>query len=148
MALSRKKPAKKKPFDFAKRTPAALASLSAKPAKKVPEQHGEKCLHMHCAKWLQDEYPNLLAFHVANERRGGIGTGVHFKRMGVKAGVADWLVFNFGRCTAIELKDEDGQLRPDQIIFKRQWEGQGHLYVVVRTLDEFKGVIAGITIFS
>jgi hypothetical protein len=116
--------------------------------RKRPEEHGEKCLHLHCAKWLADAHPRLLAFHVPNERRGGVGTGVHFKRMGVRAGVADWLLFDGGRALAIELKDTDGKLRPEQEAFERQWTACGNAYVVCRTLEQFQGAVAALVLFS
>ena len=119
-----------------------------KAERKRPEQHGEKCLHMHCAKWIADMHPRLLAFHVANERRGGIGTGQHFKRMGVRAGVADWLIFVPGRAIAIELKDEAGKLRPEQEAFERQWTACGNVYVVARTLEQFQGAVEAAALFA
>jgi len=92
--------------------------------------------------------PNLLAFHVANERRGGFGTHMHFKRMGVKAGVADWLVFpRNGRKIAIELKDDEGEQTADQEQFQKHWETTGGMYFVCRTLEEFQGTVRGVTLF-
>lgn len=89
-----------------------------------------------------------MIFHVGNERRGGIGAGVHFKRMGIRPGVADYLAFVPGKAIATELKDEDGELSKDQETFKRSWEACGNVYVVVRTLEEFKGVIDAVRLFA
>lgn len=102
---------------------------------------------MHCAKWLADAHPDLLAFHVANERRGGIGTGVHFKRMGVLSGVADWLVFRGMAGIAIELKDATGKQSTEQKDFEHKWRNCGFSYHVVRTLEQFKAVIDGFLLF-
>jgi elongation factor P hydroxylase len=98
---------------------------------------------MHCKQWLDKSglWDRLLIFHVANERRGGFGTHMHFKRMGVRPGVADWLLFVPGRAIAIELKDDEGEQDADQIKFQRQWEAAGGLYFVRRTLEEFQGTV-------
>lgn len=120
----------------------------AKPVRKRPEQHSENCLHMHCQQWLVKSgmWNRLLIFHVANERKGGIGAQVHFKRLGVRAGVADYLAFpSNGRRVAIELKDEDGELSKEQKTFKRHWEETGGEYWTVRKLEVFQGIIYALT---
>lgn len=101
-------------------------------------------------QWLVKSgiWDRLLIFHVANQRRGGVGTGVHFKRMGVRAGVADWLAFPPGRpAWAIELKDADGDTRPTQDAFRDKWEAAGHVYVVVRALEDFQRIVSGLVLF-
>lgn len=101
----------------------------------------ETCLQMHCQQWLVKSgiWDRLLIFHVANERRGGIGTHMHFKRMGVRKGVADYLAFPIGlRPTAIELKDDKGDQKLGQEKFERQWAAAGGVYLVVRTVEEFQ----------
>lgn len=72
---------------------------------------------------------------------------MHFKRMGVRKGVADWLAFPPGRSIAIELKDDEGGQDEDQKRFQRQWEAAGNTYLIARTLAEFQGIISAITIF-
>lgn len=79
---------------------------------------------------------------------GGIGAIIHFKRMGVRPGVADYLVFTPGRMTAIELKAEGKKQRTGQETFQKQWAASGGVYFIVRTLEEFQGVIDGITVFG
>lgn len=125
------------------------ASSRKKPAKKRKTvENDETCLHMHCWQWVQKEHPDLLIFHVANERKGGYGAHMHFKRMGVIAGVADFLAFPRGRAAAIELKDDEGGQRAGQERFQKRWERAGHVYVVVRTLEEFQGAIRALTVFG
>lgn len=123
---------------------------AAKPVRKRPEEHGEKCLHMHCQQWLVKSglWRRLLIFHVANERKGGIGAIMHFKRMGVRTGVADYLAFVPGRAVAIELKDEDGPQDKEQETFQRQWEAAGNLYCLVRTLEQFQNAVNALTLFG
>ena len=91
----------------------------------------------------------LLIFHVPNERVGGIGAIVHFKRMGVMPGVADYLAFlRGGRAVAIELKHGNGRQSEDQGKFQRRWERCGNTYFLCRTLEEFQGVVNGLTLFA
>lgn len=149
MAYSRKKPAK--PFDFAKRSKASLAALSGKkPRVRKTVTNDETCLQLHAKQWLDKSglWSRLLIFHVANERKGSIGTAMHFKRMGVRPGVADWLAFPPGRSVAIEMKDDEGEQNKDQERFQRQWEAAGNTYFICRTLEEFQGVIHGIALFT
>ena len=121
---------------------------AAKPRQK--RKNPERGLQYRCQQWLEASglLSRLLIFHVPNERIGGIGAIVHFKRMGVLAGVADYLAFTPGRSAAIELKHGDGPQSADQKKFQRQWEACDNLYFLVRTLEEFQGVVQGITIFT
>jgi len=113
-------------------------------------KQSEKCLHYRCQQFLVESglWRRLLIFHVPNERRGDIGTGIHFKRMGVRPGVADYLVFGATRDVAVELKDEEGKQTTAQKQFQRQWEATGKVYFVVRTLEEFQGIMNGIALFT
>lgn len=125
--------------------------MPKKPAKKVRKTvtNDETCLQYHCKAWLDKSglWSRLLIFHVANERKGSIGAAMHFKRMGVRPGVADWLAFVPGRSIAIELKDDDGVQNNFQIRFQRQWEAAGNVYLIVRTLEEFQGTIQALALF-
>lgn len=104
---------------------------------------------MHTAQWLGKTLPSLLAFHVANERVGGFGVHMHFKRMGVKKGVADWLIFPLnGRKVAVELKDDEGEQDGDQERFQERWEATGGVYFICRTLEEFQGVVNAVALFG
>jgi hypothetical protein len=113
-------------------------------------KQSEKCLQYLCQQFLVESglWRRLLIFHVPNERRGGVGAGIHFKRMGVRPGVADYLVFGGMRDAAIELKDEDGKQNEAQKEFQRRWEATGKVYFVVRTLEEFQEIMDGIALFA
>lgn len=125
---------------------------SAKPvAKKKPRKNPERGLQYRCQQWLEQSglATQVLIFHVPNERMGGPGAGLHFKRMGVKPGVADYLAFlRDGRAVAIELKHGDGDQSEHQKQFQRVWEQCGHPYFLCRTLEEFQGVVNGLTFFA
>lgn len=133
----------------------AAKAHGRKPVKRTaePTKQSERTLHMLAQQWLEKSswWTKLLIFHVPNERRGGVGTVMHFKRLGVRPGVADYLVFGTkGRPfsdAAIELKDEDGEQSESQVAFQQWWESSGKLYFVVRTLEEFQGVVQGLTLF-
>ena len=126
------------------------ASRKSQPAApKRPEEISENCLQKHTNQWLRKTYPGLLAFHVPNERKGGIGAGVHFKAMGVLAGVADWLLFpKCGRKIAIELKKEGGKARTGQEAFENAWRWTGGEYFLVDTLAEFQSIVNAVMLFG
>lgn len=123
---------------------ASKSRKTKKPVQKRPEEISETCLHKHCQQWLEKSgvLSRLLIFHVPNERKGGIGAIMHFKRMGVRSGVADYLAFpRDGMDTAIELKDENGKQSKPQEKFQAAWERLGKRYVVVRTVEEFQAAV-------
>jgi hypothetical protein len=111
--------------------------------KSLVKKQSEKTLHYKCQQWLEQSgiWNRLLIFHVPNERRGGIGAGLHFKRMGVRPGVADYLFFTPERAVAIELKDADGKLSEEQEMFRHRWEACSNYYFLCRTLEQFQGTI-------
>lgn len=128
-------------------------SSRKKPVKKAAKRkrkNPERGLQYRCQQWLEKSglWTRLLIFHVPNERMGGIGAIVHFKRMGVREGVADYLALQIGRVTAIELKHGDGKQRKGQETFQRDWEAAGGMYFICRTLEEFQGVVNGLTLFG
>jgi hypothetical protein len=99
--------------------------------------------------WVQKAHPALLIFHVANERKAHVQYHVKMKRLGVLAGVADFLAFPVGgRKFAIELKDDKGEQDADQVKFQRRWERAGGLYFLVRTVAEFQNVVNGMELFG
>jgi len=138
------------PVRSARAINAAVPKPARKSAKKPRKtKTGEKCLHYLCQQWLVKSglWNRLLIFHVPNERRGSVGAGVHFKRMGVRPGVADYLVFGVTYDSAIELKDGNGKQDAAQEEFQHRWESVGKLYFVVRNLEDFQGVINGLMLF-
>lgn len=123
--------------------------MPKKSARKRPEQR-EKKLQYLCQQWLVKSgmWDRFLIFHVANERKGSIGAAIHFKRMGVRPGVADYLAFIPGKAIAIELKDDEGEQRKNQEVFQRKWEACGNTYFIVRTLEEFRTTVTALAIFA
>jgi len=135
------------------RKPAKKALATAKKKRKNPE----KGLQYRCQQWLEKSgwVHRLLIFHVANERKGGIGAILHFKRMGVLPGVGDYLAFRHAGdqlprpAAAIELKDKDsGKQDKEQEAFQKRWEACGNRYFLVRTLEDFQNVVQAFALFG
>lgn len=131
------------------RKPAKVAKATPRVRKQKTIENDETCLQMHAWAWVKKAHPTLLIFHVANERKGGFGAQMHFKRMGVRPGVADWLAFPvLGSKIAIELKDDDGKQNADQEKFQTQWERTDGVYYVVRTLEDFQRIVSAAVLFG
>lgn len=130
-----------------KKPSAKVKAKRLRPRKTV--ENDEDCLHLHCWQWVQKVHPELLIFHVANERQAAVQYHVKLKRRGVLKGVSDFLAFpTDGRKFAVELKDDEGVQDADQIRFQKRWERAGGIYLIVRTLSEFQGAIAAMVLFS
>lgn len=107
--------------------------------KKQPEQELQKAV----ASYLRYQYPQLLWFHVPNGGKRSKVEGAIFKAMGVRAGVADILLFweaerYLTRMAAIELKAGSNSLEPTQKKFREDWIGAGGYYSVCRSIDDVK----------
>lgn len=131
-----------------------LPERSGKRAKNggVPRKSrspSENEIHLKCWQWVSKTRPDLLIFHVANERKASVQYHIKLKRLGVLKGTADFLAFpSDGRKFAIELKDDEGTQDSDQKKFQQRWERSGGLYYVVRTLTEFQGIVNAIMMFA
>lgn len=88
----------------------------------------EDNLQMQVADYLRLQYPNLLWWHTANERKTSLQAGARLKKKGVRAGVADILIFSGGEKYAIELKCGYNKQTPTQKQFASDWIGQGGYY--------------------
>lgn len=102
----------------------------------------EQDLQIRCVKWFRITYPAFarLMFHPKNEEAGGRTRASIAKAEGVQAGVAD-LMFMIPTqdyfALAIEMKDKNGRMGPQQKIFKRFFEAAGGKYVTVRSFEDF-----------
>lgn len=106
----------------------------------------EDQLQEQVAAYLRLQYPQLLWFHVPNsivasgDKAKRARTINRFKKMGLRPGVADIILFwRSGiemRGGAIELKIGKNQLQPSQKTFRNDWtDCVGH-YAICRNLDE------------
>ena len=89
----------------------------------------------------------LFAFHTPNGGARSKAEAGRFKAMGVRAGVADFIVFwsppcsYSARCGAIELKVGRRQPSDDQIDFKRICMQLGVHYALARSVDEVRDAL-------
>ena len=102
----------------------------------------EDQLQIACATYL-DHLP-VLWCHVANERQTSIMRGAKFKKMGVKSGVPDILIFEpreqFNGL-AIELKIKGNSVTGNQKNWLWQLFQNGWETTVVYNFDDFKTVV-------
>lgn len=106
----------------------------------------EFLLHCVVADHLRKNHPSLVWFHPANGEARTAQAGARLKRMGVRAGTPDILIFwesNHYPCIgAIELKASAGKLSDTQTTFMRDWTAIGGQYAVCKSLDEVKTHLA------
>lgn len=80
--------------------------------------------------------PNVVWWHTANERRTSPQEGAFLKRMGVKAGVPDFIILSPGLVAFLEVKRPGKYLSPAQNDMKSSLELAGFGVTVVRSIDE------------
>lgn len=112
--------------------------------------YGEDALQKGCKTWFDLAYPEkrLLLHHSPNEGLLPTGAiaGAKRKAMGVRAGFPDFILLCASRkygyhYMAIELKTATGRLSASQKAYMKAVEGAGGLYVVVRTVDDFRQAV-------
>jgi len=137
---------------FNKRLLAAI--VAGKDKTSVPawvmKENGqtESEIQQDCLQWFAAQYPVLwqegMLFHIPNEgvRLGKMGA--RMKREGIRKGVAD-LCLCIPRCgygaLYIEMKKPGGYQSPEQKEWQRNCEKYGNLYVVCKSLEEFKEIV-------
>ena len=107
----------------------------------MKRQQPEFRLQCVIADYLRAQHPFLLWFAVPNGEKRSAITGARLKRMGVRAGVADILIFYGERFMAIELKAGKGTLQDTQTDFRNAWLSSGGLYAVCRSLEELQACL-------
>jgi len=104
----------------------------------------EDNLQMVCMRYIGYRYPKVLAIHVANERQTSPQRGAKLKKMGVRAGVPDILIFKKkgGLCgCAIELKIKPNKPTPKQLEFLNDLEAEYWETHVCYSFDDAKEII-------
>ena len=119
------------------------------PAKVVRgEGMSESEIQQSCLRWFALQYPVFaregMLFHIPNEgiRLGGMGAKM--VREGIVRGVADLcLCIPRGGYHAlyIEMKRPGSYQRPEQKEWQKNCEKYGNLYVVCRSLEEFREIV-------
>lgn len=113
-------------------------------------QHKESNMQQQCVAWFRAQYQQyaMLMVHPINEGCGHSTAdrrrqGIH-KAEGAVPGVPDLLFFMPSDGFAgmgIELKTPSGRQSQPQRDFQQMFQAAGYMYVVVRSLDEFKKII-------
>lgn len=99
----------------------------------------EDALQVNISDYLRLQYPNLLFFHVANERKSSPAAGARLKRKGVLAGVADVIFVQDNKFYAIELKHGKNGTSDPQDDFAIKWQLAGGKYAICRSIDDVVG---------
>lgn len=115
----------------------------------------EERIHCACVEWFDYQYPSLkyLLFHPANGGKRNIIEAKKFKRMGMRAGVAD-LIFTypfiaidankntiFQAGAAIEIKSKEGRQTKAQKEYEKSVIEHGYIYEIVRNFTQFEVII-------
>lgn len=125
--------------------------------------HKESKEQIRCVAWFRREYPEFarLLEHPRNEGSSSDRTDRQrqaiAKAEGVQAGAADLFLHLPSECRvwkgeiqeepfmvhslAIEMKTKTGRQSPEQKIFQRYFEAGGGRYAVVRSFEDFQGVV-------
>ena len=107
----------------------------------------EDDLQQICATYL-NLHPKAFYCHVPNGGKRNAREAAKFKRMGVKAGIPDLLIFNasaindiYYRGLAIELKVKGGKVRDNQIERLESFKKCGWFVAICWSFDEFEHVV-------
>jgi hypothetical protein len=76
----------------------------------------------------------IVWFHVPNGKRRRLTDAIRLKALGVRPGVADFILLIHGVAVAIELKNAAGIQSKDQKGFQTAWEANGGLYRIARNV--------------
>ena len=102
----------------------------------------ETDLQISCARYL--DCLGVLWCHVANERQTSPMRGGKLKKMGVKPGVPDILIFDSRagfHGLAIELKHGRGRNTESQMQFQLDLQNRGWAVHVVNNIDDFIRIV-------
>jgi len=100
----------------------------------------EDILQAQIVQWYSLEYGkkhDKCLFHCNNKAKNPI-EGNRMKAMGVKTGVSDLIMVVNEKVIFVELKTDKGKQGPEQFKFENQVKELNQIYVVIRSLDEFK----------
>ena len=103
---------------------------------KFKNEHDLQCM---CVAILRKK--NIFHYAVPNGGFRGSVEAHRLKQEGVRAGVADLVIWFGSVVVYVEFKTEKGVLSPAQIDFSRQCTARGFPYYTVRSLDDFMDVL-------
>jgi len=107
----------------------------------------ELALQQQVYKFFHNTYPELrgILWKVENERKRNKYEQMIAKSTGLVSGVADLNMVYNGTFYGIEVKTETGRQTTAQKEWQKTIENQGGVYVIIRTVDEFKEFIRCLT---
>lgn len=88
--------------------------------------------------WLsiQEQLGRLTYAHIPNEGRRSRIAGSNLRRMGLRAGFPDLVVFGHFGCGVIELKTETGKIRPNQREWAERFQTFEIPHAICRSLED------------
>jgi hypothetical protein len=104
-------------------------------SRKTLASQSETALQIEVVKLFRERLKNTVWFHVPNGERRSPLTAVKLRGMGVRPGVADFILLCQGIAIAIELKTEKGAQSVNQTSFMHAWRKAGGEYAICRSLD-------------
>jgi len=110
-----------------------------RPRRAQPEAQIQRAICQHLS--LRAKL-GVLWIHVPNGGRRDAKTGAMLKRLGVRAGAPDLLLWHDGKAFALELKAPDGRLSDAQHEFLAAFNEAGGYACATRGLDEALRVLA------
>jgi hypothetical protein len=100
----------------------------------------ERELTKYTAFVLKTACRKTVWFHVPNGEKRDKVTAALLRQMGVRPGVADFILLCHGQAIAVEVKTLDGRQSKDQKDFAAVWQMAGGIYAIVRTPREIDGL--------
>lgn len=98
-------------------------------------------------RWYNNTYclahhsPRHIIFSVPNGGTRNALEATSLKAQGLLPGVSDIIIVRPNRTLYVEVKTRTGKQSKEQIAFMQRVQALGHVYVLVRSLDEFKSFI-------
>jgi hypothetical protein len=102
----------------------------------------ENKIQQEIVQWFRaNYYKKGVIFSVPNERAGGYLAMKDLLLTGLLSGVSDLIVVLPNKVLFVEVKNEIGTQKPNQIKFEKNVQELNHEYHLVRSLLEFKAII-------
>jgi len=102
----------------------------------------ENKIQQEIVQWFRaNHYKKGVIFSVPNERAGGYLAMKDLLLTGLLSGVSDLIVVLPNKVLFVEVKNEIGRQKPNQIKFEKNVQELNHEYHLVRSLLEFKAII-------
>ena len=108
----------------------------------------EDTLQAECVVILRRRLLKTIWFAVPNGGWRHIATARLLKKLGVRPGVADLILFKSGIFVAVELKVDNNVQSDDQKGFEKALTAAGGYYFIVRSTAEFEGMLNAVRTFD